>query len=69
MDTRPNRTARSPFSSSVSRAQFSPVFRRSTRGGGLRPLTGSLRSDAPPTRWWDPHLLDRLQPPLTRYRD
>ena len=30
----------------------------------LMPLTPSLVE-----RWWDPHLVDRLQSPLTRYRD
>jgi hypothetical protein len=30
----------------------------------LTPATPSLGE-----RWWDPHLVDRLQTPLTRFRD
>jgi hypothetical protein len=30
----------------------------------LTPPTPTLRE-----RWWNPHLMDRLQPPLTRFRE
>jgi hypothetical protein len=67
------------------RAHFSPVMRRTTqlaltrRGTAHRvdrrratmpaadTLTPSTPNIAP--RLWNPHLLDRLQAPLTRFRD
>jgi hypothetical protein len=63
---------RSTRTAGLSRAQFSPVVRGVTTTGATSSLHGF---DAPATRattltpFWNPHVLDRLQPPLTRFRD
>ncbi len=87
MNTQTSRTTRVAVSAG-SRAQLSPLFRRSTQDALARgqiaarlnhrtnrasalPLNDPL-TPATPTlsdRWWDPHLLDRLQTPLSRIRE
>jgi hypothetical protein len=52
-----------------SRAQFSPVLRGITRDSALHGPTVSGARDTSLTPFWDPHVLDRLQSPLTRIRD
>ena len=87
MNTRTSTTLASSTSRvQSSRAQFSPVIRRTAQtaltrnrlrdaGGEARntvvPRPESLTPEtpAPTERWWDPHLVDRLQLPLTRFRD
>ena len=87
MNTQTSRTTR-VAASTGSRAQLSPLFRRSTQGALARGQIAARlnrRADrvaaltfndpltpATPTlsdRWWDPHLLDRLQTPLSRVRE
>lgn len=63
-----NKSLASSSSASASRmnsASASPFVQRFTHAAAVR-----ARFPAPPLgSLWDPHLLDRLQAPLTRYRD
>lgn len=60
---------RSGFSRPVTRAQLSPVAPNLSRDSTLRSLSVFPTPLDTPTRWWDPHVVDRLQMPLTRYHD
>jgi hypothetical protein len=44
---------------------------RKGQESGVLPQTESLtlQTPTPTERWWDPHLIDRLQLPLTRIRE
>jgi hypothetical protein len=61
--------SRSTFSRAVTRAQLSPVAPSLSRDAALRSLSVFPTPLDTPTRWWDPHVVDRLQAPLTRYHD
>lgn len=63
-------TLRSTRSAALSRAHFSPVLRGFTGDATPRGLTVSHLGDTNSlTPFWNPRLLDRLQSPLTRFRD
>jgi len=75
-----NKISRSlaPSLPAASRAQLSPVLRRATHEHLTRrrlaavslPPSESLTPSSPTLLdWWDPHLLDRLQMPLSRIRE
>lgn len=60
---------RATFSRPVTRAQFSPVAPSRFQDSALRSVSVFPTPLDTPTRWWDPHVVDRLQTPLTRYHD
>lgn len=50
----------------ATRAQLSPLLRRVTQAA----FTRRIAAESPSVdRLWNPHLLDRLQTPLTRFHD
>jgi hypothetical protein len=67
--TNRSNASRSTFSRPVTRAQLSPVAPRISRDSALRNTSVFPTPLDTPTRWWNPHVVDRLQMPLTRYHD
>lgn len=74
----PGHATRAQFSPVLRRAMHDTFVRRSAStqpdrpGFDGRPLVDDTLNEfarVTSDRWWDPHLIDRLRSPLTRYRD